>query len=157
MIKHGQVQRLLMPLFLALTIFGLTGQPLQAIGPGTGGSKVRVNDEDIGPYTLLVATSPLPVTAGQMNVWVRVTGTEDQKLRRDAVVMIKAGKLQQKKELRLSDGYEGSNEPILHFGLGSALSVEEVTIVWPSGLEERLTELPARKLYRVKEGTGCLP
>jgi hypothetical protein len=88
--KHGQVQRFLRPVFLALMIFGLMGQPLQAIGPGTGGSKIRVNDEDIGPYTLLVATSPLPVTAGQMSVWVRVTGKEDQKLRRDAVVTIKA-------------------------------------------------------------------
>ena len=90
MVKHGQVQRFLRPVFLALIIFGLMGQPLQAIGPGTGGSKIRVNDEDIGPFTLLVATSPLPVTAGQMSVWVRVTGKEDQKLRRDAVVTIKA-------------------------------------------------------------------
>ncbi len=61
-----------------------------AIGPGTGGSKIRVSDEKIGPYTLLVATSPLPVTSGQMSIWVRVTDAQSGQLRRDAVVKISA-------------------------------------------------------------------
>lgn len=78
--------------YLLLTLILLISQasPALAIGPGTGGSKIRVSDEQIGPYTLLVATSPLPVTVGQMSVWVRVTGAQDNKLRRDAVVMIAA-------------------------------------------------------------------
>jgi hypothetical protein len=62
----------------------------QAIGPGTGGSKIHVSDEKIGPYTLLVATSPLPVTTGQLSVWVRVTDTKTGQLRRDAIVTISA-------------------------------------------------------------------
>ena len=61
-----------------------------AIGPGTGGSKIRVNDEERGPYVLLVATSPLPITTGQMSVWVRVTSLDTNELRRDATVMIQA-------------------------------------------------------------------
>ncbi|RME74751.1 MAG: hypothetical protein D6784_09375 [Chloroflexi bacterium] len=62
--------------------------PVYAVGPGTGGSKVRVNDEKIGPYILLVATSPLPVRVGQMSVWVRVTDAATGQLRRDAVVTV---------------------------------------------------------------------
>jgi hypothetical protein len=65
-------------------------QPTLAIGPGTGGSKIRVNDERIGPYILLVATSPLPVTVGQMSVWVRVTDNKTNELRRQALVLIEA-------------------------------------------------------------------
>ncbi len=61
-----------------------------AIGPGTGGSKIRVSDERVGPFILLVATSPLPVTVGQMSVWVRVTDIQTSQLRRDAVVSIRA-------------------------------------------------------------------
>ena len=76
-------------IFSILTIFGLL-QPALAIGPGTGGSKIRVNDEQHGPYILLVATSPLPVAVGQMSVWVRVTGIEDNQLRRNAKVLIEA-------------------------------------------------------------------
>lgn len=64
--------------------------PAWAIGPGTGGSKIRVSDERIGPYVLLVATSPLPVTVGQMSVWVRVTDGSTNQVRPDATVMIEA-------------------------------------------------------------------
>ena len=77
---------LIIILFFALGLF----QPAHAIGPGAGGSKIRVSDERIGPYILLVATSPLPVTPGQMNVWVRVTDAATDQLRRDAVVTIEA-------------------------------------------------------------------
>ena len=60
-----------------------------AIGPGTGGSKIRVNEEPVGPYVLLIATSPLPVTVDQqMSVWVRVTDPATESLLRDSVVMV---------------------------------------------------------------------
>jgi hypothetical protein len=75
---------------LLLFITLLAPPAVQAIGPGTGGSKIRVSDERVGPYILLVATSPLPVTVGQMSVWVRVTDSQTNQLRRDAVVMIHA-------------------------------------------------------------------
>lgn len=89
-------QRLLLRLWtslgvtiIALLIYGLL-HPALAIGPGTGGSKIRVSDERIGPYVLLVATAPLPVTVGQMSVWVRVTDGQTNQVRRDAVVTVKA-------------------------------------------------------------------
>lgn len=75
---------------LLLCIILLAPPAAQAIGPGTGGSKIRISDERIGPYILLVATSPLPVTVGQMSVWVRVTDIHTNQLRRDAVVTIRA-------------------------------------------------------------------
>lgn len=74
---------------ISVLIYGLL-HPALAIGPGTGGSKIRVSDERIGPYVLLVATAPLPVTVGQMSVWVRVTDGQTDEVRRDAVVMVKA-------------------------------------------------------------------
>lgn len=90
--KINQSFRLSIAIILIATIFLLTGilSPVLAIGPGTGGSKIRVDGERIGPYTLLVATSPLPVTMGQMSVWVRVTGAADDQLRRNADVTIVA-------------------------------------------------------------------
>lgn len=92
MIKRRLWSQVSAALFLAVVLFTVYGllYPALAIGPGTGGSKIRVNDEQIGPYTLLVATAPLPVTVGQMSVWVRVTETETNDLRRDAVVTVKA-------------------------------------------------------------------
>jgi hypothetical protein len=91
MIKQPKFYRVTLALFLVVVLFVAQGiYPVLAIGPGTGGSKIRVNDEQIGPYTLLVATAPLPVTVGQMSVWVRVTDTETNNLRRDAVVTVTA-------------------------------------------------------------------
>lgn len=75
-------------LLLLITLFVPMG--VQAIGPGTGGSKIRVSDERVGPFILLVATSPLPVTVGQMSIWVRVTDNQTSQLRRNAVVTINA-------------------------------------------------------------------
>ncbi len=77
-------------LVLSIGLFLVITLPALAIGPGTGGSKIRVSDEHIGPYVLLVATSPLPVTVGQMSVWVRVTDGSTGQVRPDAVVMIEA-------------------------------------------------------------------
>jgi hypothetical protein len=81
--------RLALLISILLMLISYT-RPALAIGPGTGGSKIRVDNETIGPYSLLVATSPLPVTVGQMSVWVRVTGLEDNGLRRDAQVLVSA-------------------------------------------------------------------
>lgn len=89
-IKQTMKKTFLFNLTVILVIVALLAVPVFAIGPGTGGSKIRVNDEQIGPYILLVATSPLPVTVGQMSVWVRVTGAGDNELRRDAVVTVSA-------------------------------------------------------------------
>jgi hypothetical protein len=76
--------------FSLMAIILLFSPSALAIGPGTGGSKIRINDEQHGPYTLLVATSPLPVAVGQMSIWIRVTGLQDNQLRRDAKVLVEA-------------------------------------------------------------------
>ena len=88
--KVKQQIKVLVALILSSALLYNFIAPAAASGPGTGGSTIRVNDEVIGPYTLLVATSPLPVTTGQMSVWVRVTDAENNELRRDATVMIQA-------------------------------------------------------------------
>lgn len=77
-------------LVIVMALALLWAGPVWASGPGTGGSKIRVSDEKIGPYVLLVATSPLPVTVGQMSVWVRVTDAQTDRLRSGAQVTITA-------------------------------------------------------------------
>lgn len=72
--------------FVAHSLF--LGEAL-AHGP-EGSSKIRVNNEPVGPYILLVATSPEIMIVGSMNVWVRVEDEETDKLLRDAVVMVEA-------------------------------------------------------------------
>lgn len=85
------ISKVLFGILLICTISAVSLNPVYAIGPGTGGSKIRVNEEQVGPYVLLVATSPLPVTLDQqMSVWVRVSDGQTEELRRDAVVTVEA-------------------------------------------------------------------
>ncbi|MGH7319259.1 MAG: ASPIC/UnbV domain-containing protein [Candidatus Rokuibacteriota bacterium] len=51
-------------------------------------------------------------------------------------------------------GFQGQSEGTLHFGLGDAAEVEELTVRWPSGREERFANLPADHLVRIVEGEG---
>lgn len=88
---YCKLKQTFLVIIVALLMLAFLARPGLAIGPGTGGSKVRVSDETIGPFVLLVATSPLPVKVGQMSVWVRVSnGADTSQLRRDATVMVRA-------------------------------------------------------------------
>jgi len=90
--KWTRLDRIFTSLALIIILFAAHNLFLgkaQAHGP-TGSSKIRVNNEQIGPYTLLVATSPETIVVGPMSVWVRVADNESDSLLRDAVVMIEA-------------------------------------------------------------------
>jgi hypothetical protein len=52
------------------------------------------------------------------------------------------------------DGYFGSNEKLIHMGIARNQKVDQVTIQWPSGLEETYRSLDADKRYRCIEGIG---
>ena len=53
--------------------------------------------------------------------------------------------------VQTGDGYMCRNEPILHFGLGAADSIESVTIRWPSGKTETHGEFPTKSRWLVIE------
>jgi hypothetical protein len=88
--KHIQWPWVVITLSLVISYLLAGFHPALAIGPGTGGSKVRVDSQPVGPYVLLVATAPLPVMVGQMSIWVQVIESETESLLRDAIVTIEA-------------------------------------------------------------------
>jgi hypothetical protein len=63
-----------------------------------------------------------------------------------------AGKVQVR-ELLSQSSYLSSNDPRVHFGLGSATSVD-LEVRWPLGLVERLTNIAADQLVFLVEGSG---
>jgi len=54
--------------------------------------------------------------------------------------------------LNTNTGYASQNEPVLHFGLGEATSVEELGIEWPSGRRDEFTDVAANQYLRITEG-----
>jgi hypothetical protein len=73
-----------------------------------------------------------------------------------ARIELQAGGRTQHRELRFSDGYLGSNDARLHFGLGEASQAQSVQIVWPGGSSEKVGPLPEGFLYVVKQGQGVV-
>lgn len=62
---------------------------------------------------------------------------------------------QQSREVRAGEGYGISLSHLVHFGLGSELSVDSVVINWPMGSRELYTDVQVDQQYLVQEG-GCI-
>jgi enediyne biosynthesis protein E4 len=53
--------------------------------------------------------------------------------------------------------YMSASDPRIHFGLGKRSRIESLTITWPSGQVDKLTNVPVDSIIAVKEGTGIVP
>ena len=51
-------------------------------------------------------------------------------------------------------GFLASSQPIVHFGLGAATTVERLTVRWPSGGVQTLEHLSADQAYTITEAIG---
>jgi len=49
--------------------------------------------------------------------------------------------------------YQPAHDPRLHFGLGEATRADSVGVRWPSGIVDRLKDVPADRVAIVKEGS----
>ncbi|HXF27160.1 MAG TPA: CRTAC1 family protein [Bryobacteraceae bacterium] len=100
------------------------------------------------PPSLLV---PQAVAMGH---WIGIK-TIGVKSNRDAIgarVEVRAGGLLQIDEVRSGGSYLSQNDLRLHFGLGAASEIDELTIRWPSGLVDRWKNIPIDKQIIVEEG-----
>jgi hypothetical protein len=57
-------------------------------------------------------------------------------------------------EVRGGGSYLSQNDLRLHFGLGEAKSMTTVTIRWPNGNAETLSNVAADAIYTITEGRG---
>ncbi len=94
------------------------------------------------------------------NHWVRLrlVGTRSNRHGIDAKVRLWTpdGKIQAR-VLTLARSFYSSDEPVLHFGLGSATAITRLTIEWPSGTIQSLENLEidqAHTITEAKESTG---
>jgi hypothetical protein len=59
-------------------------------------------------------------------------------------------------EVRAGSGFESSNDPRAHFGLGSGKQADAIIIHWPSGQTDKLGTETADQALVVKEGRGVV-
>lgn len=112
-----------------------------------GDMDLIVNDLD-GPPMLLRNDG-----GNKAGNWIslKLTGSKSNRNAAGAKVVLKAGGLTQVEEVRAGDSYISHSDWRLHFGLGTAKTVDEITIRWPSGKIEKLTNVGVNKIIKITE------
>ena len=90
-----------------------------------------------------------PATRGN---WLRLklTGTKSNRQAVGARVKVTAGGLTQYGSVRAGGSYLSSNDPRLHFGLGSA-SQANIEVTWPGGGTEKFIAVPSNRQLDIRE------
>lgn len=101
-----------------------------------------------GPAVLLRNTGG---QRGQHWVTLRLQGTRSNRDGYGALVRITAGGKTQMAECRCPTSYVFQQDSRLHFGLGQQGRIELIEIRWPSGASQRLTDVAADQIVRVRE------
>ena len=91
------------------------------------------------------------------NHWIKIRlhGTKSNRSAFGTRVTVRYGGKVQVQEAMSQSSYVSSNDPRLHFGLGSAESVE-IEVRWPLGLVEQHKSVKVNRLITLKEGSGTL-
>jgi hypothetical protein len=86
---------------------------------------------------------------------VRLVATQTARGAIGSIVEVEAGGRKWTKPLMAGDGFQASNERLLHFGLGSADIVSSITVTWPSGRMDKLKDLPPDGVLELVEGMSA--
>jgi hypothetical protein len=94
--------------------------------------------------------------AANGNHWLGIVpqGTRSNRDGIGARVTVTAARKSWVQEVRSGSSYLSSSDLRLHFGLGSAVAVDHIDILWPSGVAERFPGVPADRFVTLKESAG---
>ncbi len=91
--------------------------------------------------------------------WLSVSlrGTRSNRDGIGARLTLTAGERQQVQEAKGGMSFQAAQDPRIHFGIGPSATVDRLEIAWPSGVVDRLENLPADQFLTVEEGMGVVP
>jgi enediyne biosynthesis protein E4 len=96
------------------------------------------------------------LTGKQNWIKVRLEGTKSNRSAIGARVLVAYEQKVQAQAVVSQSSFYSSNDPRLHFGLGSAEFVD-IEVFWPNGLREQVKAVKANQLVSLKEGSGMVP
>ena len=110
-----------------------------------GSIDVVISNLDSTPWIL-----KNPGSAGNW-LLMKLRGTISNRDAIGARVTARTGKLTQTREVKSGGSYQSQNDFRLHFGLGSAATVDEIKIRWPSGKLQVLNNVKSNQILAVDE------
>jgi enediyne biosynthesis protein E4 len=93
------------------------------------------------------------------NHWLTLKLVGAGKSPRDAIgakVFVTAGGVRQRGDVFSGGSYASSSDQRLHFGLGTATSVDKVEILWPDGVKQEIKVPAVDRILTVTEGKGIV-
>ncbi len=112
-----------------------------------GDLDVIVNEIDGAPSLLRNDSGH---TAGNW-LMLKLQGTRSNRNAVGAKVTVKAGTLTQVQEIYAGDSYLSHSDWRLHFGFGTAKTIDEIEIKWPNGKIEKKTKIAVNQIMKIIE------
>src|SRR6266849_3344686 len=96
---------------------------------------------------------------GNVNHWLEILliGTKSNRDGIGASLNLTAEGVSHVEQAKGGMSYMSASDPRIFFGLGKRTTIDSLEITWPSGLVEKLTNVPIDKIIAVKEGAGIVP
>lgn len=138
------------------------GSGVQSNEIGRGGALSDVDgDGRVDLYTTNVnaPNEMLRNVVDTQNGWLKVKleGTLSNSDGVGAVVRVRVQNTTHMKPQMAGTGYLSSSSKVLHFGLGSATAVDQVEVVWPTGLAQRVAAPALNSTIVIREFDGEAP
>ncbi len=90
--------------------------------------------------------------ARQNAISIRLSGTKSNRSGIGARVILEAGGQRQMDEVRSGGSFYSQSDLALHFGLGTARTIERLEVRWPSGTVQEWKGIPSNQHLTVTEG-----
>jgi enediyne biosynthesis protein E4 len=96
---------------------------------------------------------------GNANHWLEVmlVGVKSNRDGRGAELKLSTEGFVEYRQAQGGMSYMSAQDPRIHFGLGQRKTVESLEITWPSGVVDKLANVPIDQIITVKEGAGIIP
>ncbi len=152
----------------------LDGKKFEEVPPATGSGLAQAipargaafgdlfNDGRIDVVINNIDSSPtlLKNVFKNQNHWITLKLIGGPKSPRDAIgakVFVSAGGVRQRADVFSGGSYGSSSDPRVHFGLGTAKTIDGIEIDWPSGSREKISSVPGiDRILEVEEGKGIV-
>ena len=116
------------------------------------------NDGDVDVVVNNVHDTPdlfrLDQSDGHHWLTLKLSGTRSNRSSIGALIRIVTKSGEQRQEVRGGGSYYSQNDLRVHFGLGTASTVERVVVRWPNGTEEEWSRLSVDRAHTITEGSG---
>lgn len=117
------------------------------------GSMDMVITRNGGPALLL--KNETATKNGWVELWLK--GVKSNRDAIGATVRIKSGGERQMRVVGAQSSYLSQEDLVVHFGLGSAVEIDEMEVFWPSGLMQRFSHVAGNRFLTLSEGGTLKP